>query len=253
MPEIKWNTKLYNDKHSFVTKYGKELIGWLHPRKGEKILDLGCGTGQLTFEISESGAEVVGMDNSPEMISKAKANYPHLRFEVKNATNFQFDEKFDAVFSNATLHWINDQRNVIKCVYNNLKEDGRFVFEMGGKRNIERIATALEQAIAEEGLADKLSKDFWFFPSVAEYATLLEQRGFTVTSALYFERETPLTGEDGMGDWIKMFASFFFKKISKERSEQIISKAMNYLRPTNYHDGIWYADYVRLRIKAIKK
>ena len=253
MPEIKWDTSLYNEKHSFVTKYGEDLIGWLHPQKGERILDLGCGTGQLTFEISESGAEVVGMDNSPEMISKAKANYPHLRFEVKNATNFQFDEKFDAVFSNATLHWINDQRNVIKCIYNNLKEDGRFVFEMGGKRNIERIATALERTIAQEGLADKLSKDFWFFPSVAEYATLLEQRGFTVTSALYFERETPLTGEDGMGDWIKMFASFFFKKISKEQSEQIISKAMDYLRPTNYRDGVWYADYVRLRIKAIKK
>jgi trans-aconitate methyltransferase len=253
MPQIKWDTKLYNDKHSFVTKYGEDLIAWLHPQKGERILDLGCGTGQLTFEIIESGAEVVGVDNSPEMIAKAKANYPHLRFEVKNATNFQFDEKFDAVFSNATLHWINDQRNVIKCIYNNLKEDGRFVFEMGGKRNIERIATALERAIAEEGLANKLSKDFWFFPSVAEYATLLEQRGFTVTSALYFERETPLTGEDGMGDWIKMFASFFFKKISKEQSEQIISKAMDYLRPTNYRDGVWYADYVRLRIKAIKK
>ena len=91
MPEIKWDTNLYTNKHSFVTKYGEDLIGWLHPQRGERILDLGCGTGELTFEISESGAEVVGMDNSPEMISKAKATYPHLQFERKDATNFQFD------------------------------------------------------------------------------------------------------------------------------------------------------------------
>src|SRR6478735_397546 len=123
---------------------------------------------------------------------------------------------------------------------------------MGDKRNIERIATALERTIAQEGLADKLSKDFWFFPSVAEYATLLEQRGFTVTSALYFEREPALTGKDGMREWINMFASFFFKKISTEQAEKVIEKAVAYLRPANYRDGVWYADYVRLRMKAIK-
>src|SRR4051812_22029220 len=161
MPEIKWDTKLYNEKHSFVIKYGEDLIGWLHPQKGERILDLGFGTGQLTFEISESCAQVIGMDNSQEMVEKAKATYPHLRFEVRDATNFQFAEKFDAVFSNATLHWINDQQNAIKCIYNNVKEGGRFVFEFGGKRNIERSAAAIEKAMIEEGFADKLSKDFW--------------------------------------------------------------------------------------------
>jgi len=252
MPQIKWNTKLYNDKHSFVTKYGEDLIGWLHPQKGERILDLGCGTGQLAFEISESGAEVVGMDKSTEMISQAKASYPHLRFQVKDATNFQFNEKFDAVFSNATLHWVNKQQQAIRCIYNSLKEGGRFVFEMGGKRNIESITTSLEKAIAEEGFVNKLSKDFWLFPSVAEYAALLEKQGFTVTSALYLNRDTALTGEDGMKDWINMFASFFFKKMAKGQTERVIQKAVEYLRPTNYHDGVWYADYVRLRMKAIK-
>ena len=252
MPEIKWNTTLYNDKHSFVTKYGEDLIGWLHPKNGERILDLGCGTGQLTFEISESGAEVVGMDNSPEMIEKAKANYPHLQFEVRDATNFQFDEKFDGVFSNATLHWINDQKNAIKCIYDNLKKGGRFVFEMGGKRNIERISKAIEKAMIDEGFEDTLTKVFWFYPSVAEYATLLEQQGFTVASALYFERDTVLTGEDGMKNWINMFASFIFKKISKEQAEKVIERAVKYLTATNYRGGVWYADYVRLRMKAIK-
>jgi len=252
MPEIKWDTTLYNEKHSFVTKYGEDLIGWLHPQNAERILDLGCGTGQLTFEISELGAEVIGMDNSPEMIAKAKATYPHLRFEVRDATNFEFDEKFDAIFSNATLHWINDQQNAIKSIYSNLKEGGRFVFELGGKRNIERISKAIEKAMADEGFGDKLTKDFWFYPSVAEYATLLERQGFTVTSALYFNRETALTSEEGMKDWINMFASFFFRKISKEQSEKVIAEAIEYLRTTNYRDGVWCADYVRLRMKAIK-
>jgi trans-aconitate methyltransferase len=252
MPEIKWDTKLYNDKHSFVTKHGEDLIGWLHPQKSERILDLGCGTGQLAFEISESGAEIVGIDNSPEMILKAKANYPHLQFEVKDATNFQFDEKFDAVFSNATLHWINDQKSAIKCIYNNLKEGGRFVFEMGGKRNIEQISKAIKKAMTDEGFGDELTKDFWYYPSVAEYATLLEQQGFAVASSLYFDRETALAGEDGMRDWISMFASFIFEKISKEQAEKVIIKAVEYLRPTNYRDDVWYADYVRLRMKAIK-
>jgi len=252
MPEIKWDTTLYNEKHSFVTKYGEDLIGWLHPQNAERILDVGCGTGQLTFEISELGAEVIGMDNSPEMIAKAKATYPHLRFEVRDATNFEFDEKFDAIFSNATLHWINDQQNAVKCTYNNLKEGGRFVFEMGGKRNIERISKAIEKAMIDEEFGDKLTKDFWFYPSVAEYATLLEQQGFTVASVLYFDRKTALTGEDGMRDWINMFASFFFRKISKEQAEKVITEAIEYLRTTNYRDGVWYADYVRLRMKAIK-
>jgi trans-aconitate methyltransferase len=252
MPEIKWDTKLYNDKHSFVTKYGEILIRWFHPQKEERILDLGCGTGQLTFEISEAGGEVVGMDNSPEMIAKAKANYPHLKFEVKDATHFQFDKKFDAVFSNATLHWINDQKNAIKCIYNNLKEGGRFVFEMGGKRNIDRILKALEKAMIDEGFGDTLPKVFWFYPFLAEYATLLEQQGFTVASVLYFDRETVLAGEEGMKSWINMFASFVFEKISKEQAEKVIEKAIKYLRPTNYRDGVWYADYVRLRMKAIK-
>src|SRR6266536_3406288 len=209
MPEIKWDTKLYNDKHSFVSKYGEDLIGWLHPQKGELILDLGCGTGQLTSEINECGADITGVDNSTEMIAKARATYPYLRFEVMDATNFSFNEKFDAVFSNA-----------------------------------------IEKAMTDEGLADKLSRDFWFFPSVAEYATLLEQQGFAVTSALYFERETALTGEDGMKDWINMFGSFFFKNISKKQAEKVIAKAIEHLKQTNYRDGIWYADYVRLRMKG---
>ena len=249
---IKWDTNLYDSKHSFVSKYGEDLIGWLAPQQGESILDVGCGTGQLASEIKAYGADVIGMDASPEMIAKAKASHNDIEFFVKDATDFSFDAPFDAVFSNATLHWINKQPEAIHCIYNALKPSGRLVFEMGGKHNIESIADAVKKVVTEEGLAALLPTEFWFFPSVGEYATLLEEQGFKINSVLYFERETALTGEDGMRDWIKMFASFFFKKFSAEEVESIINKAVEYLRPTHYKNGIWYADYVRLRMKAIK-
>jgi trans-aconitate methyltransferase len=252
MPNIKWNAELYNNKHNFVTKYGEDLIGWLQPQVDERILDLGCGTGQLTSEIKNYGAEIVGIDNSAEMIKKAKAAYPGMQFEIKDATNFLFSEKFDAVFSNAVLHWVNQPARVIKCVYNCLVPGGRFVLEMGGRNNIKIIANAVKRAMISEGLENALAGEFWYFPSVAEYTALLEARGFTVRQVLYFDRETELIGEDGMANWIEMFWDFFFKNISPQQVATVTAKAVEYLRETNYKDGKWYADYVRLRVKAIK-
>lgn len=249
---IKWDTNLYDSKHSFVSKYGEDLIGWLAPQEGEHILDVGCGTGQLANEIKAYGADVVGMDASPDMIAKAKATYHDIKFFVKDATDFSFDAPFDAVFSNATLHWINNQTEAIRCIYNVLKPGGRFVFEMGGKDNIKGIANAVKKVMVEEGLAEMLPETFWFFPSVAEYAALLEKQGFMIDSALYFTRETELVGEDGMKDWLKMFCSFFFKKFSAEQTEVVLNKSVEYLRPSHYKNGTWYADYVRLRMKATK-
>ncbi len=253
MPSIKWNASLYDDKHSFVYKYGEDLIDWLAPKNGERILDLGCGTGQLTNELKKSGAEVTGIDNSPEMIAKAKASYPDIEFLVKDATDFLSSEPFDAFFSNATLHWINEQRKVVACNYKNLKHSGGLVLEMGGKNNIQSIYNAIEISMKHEGFSDEMPKKFWFFPSVGEYTSLLEKKIFTVTSVLYFKRETPLTGENGMKNWINMFGSFFFLNIDELQAESVINRAIEYLKKTNYRDNTWYADYMRLRIKAIKK
>ncbi len=252
MPEIKWNADLYDNKHSFVSKYGEDLIGWLQPQEDERILDLGCGTGLLANEIRNYGADVIGIDNSLEMVAKAKAAYPQIRFEVRNATDFTFAEKFDAVFSNAVLHWINESAKVVACVYNALAPGGRFVMEMGGKGNNKSIMGAIKKAMVDEGLADKIVADFWYFPSVAEYTALLEAHGFTVRQVLYFDRDTELMGEDGMADWIKMFSSFLFKNISTKQAETIIAKTVDHLKDRHYKNGKWYADYVRLRVKAIR-
>lgn len=253
MPEVKWNADLYNQQHGFVYKYGEDVIEWLNPREGEKILDVGCGTGELTQKIVEAGAFVTGIDASPEMIRKAKENYGDIKFFVKDASDFSIDEKFDAVFSNATLHWINKQKEALQCIYHALKEDGRFVFEMGGKHNIESIHNAIQRAMASEGAEDKIPRDLNYFPSVAEQCALLEEVGFTVSDVMYFKRPTRLEGEEGMKLWITQFCGFFFRNIPGEGKERITAAAVQSLRKTNYQNGHWNADYVRLRVKAIRE
>lgn len=249
---IKWNADLYDNKHSFIAKYGEDLLSWLDARENETILDLGCGTGQLTHEITKSGATVTGMDASAEMIEKATAAYPGTKFFVGDATGFETSQQYDAVFSNATLHWINDQDAALTAVNKALKAGGRFVLEMGGKNNIKSIADAVVTTLQEKKLLEGQPFQFWYFPSVAAYTTLLEQHGFTVESVLYFNRPTPLTGEDGMKNWIDMFGSFLFKNIDAAKAATVTQEAVAKLKPTNYNNGTWYADYVRLRIKAIK-
>lgn len=248
-----WDADLYSARHNFVFKYGEDLIGWLAPKAGERILDVGCGTGELTNELSIYGAAIIGIDASEQMINKAQEQFPNIQFFVKDAANFSFDEPFDAAFSNATLHWINDQLQALQCVYNSLKMGGRFVFEMGGRHNIESIHTAVKKAMEERGLQNKIPTVSNYFPSVAEQTALLEKTGFTVTDVAYFKRPTRLQGADGMRNWIVQFCTFFFTQISTEEKEKIINRAVEMLQTTNYKNGTWYADYVRLRVKAIKE
>jgi trans-aconitate methyltransferase len=134
-----WNAQLYDSKLRFVSEFGKDVVALLHPKAGEKILDLGCGTGDLSFEISKLGASVVGMDLSHSMIQEALAKYPNLQFKVENGEEFRTEEKFDAVFSNAALHWMKRAANVIESVWIALKPGGRFVAEFGGKGNVELV------------------------------------------------------------------------------------------------------------------
>ncbi len=132
----KWNSELYQSSHAYVWNYGRDLLGLLEAKTGERILDIGCGTGQLTAEVARGGAQTLGIDSSREMIATARENFPHLHFEVADATALSFENEFDAVMSNAALHWIRDQRSAIASIARALKPGGRFVFEMGGHRNL---------------------------------------------------------------------------------------------------------------------
>jgi trans-aconitate methyltransferase len=187
------------------------------------------------------------------MIKKARENYPDIKFLVKDATHLSFDSIFDAVFSNAALHWISQQEEALRCIFDALKPGGRFVFEMGGKHNIESIHNALKRAIRDEQPENKIPDESNYFPSVAEQCLLLEKIGFTIADVMYFKRPTKLEGEDGMTLWIHQFCDFFFQNIGDDLKERIIANAVESLRPTNYREGDWNADYVRLRIKAVKE
>ncbi len=257
-----WNTSLYENKHGFVWQYGEELLELLSPKVGERILDLGCGTGQLTEKIAIAvGAtsslstipQVEGIDYSPAMIEKAKENYPHIQFTIADARNFHVDESFDAIFSNAALHWIKQPDRVIGCVYQALKPGGRFVAEFGGKGNVGAIANSLYYALAAIGCPVSSELNPWYFPSIGEYATLLEKQGFDVIYAVLFDRPTPLEdGDVGMANWIEMFASNFLLGLSVEQQLQVIRLVEENLKPTLYKDGRWFADYRRIRVVAIK-
>ncbi|HLK29308.1 MAG TPA: methyltransferase domain-containing protein [Puia sp.] len=250
----KWNANLYDDKHSFVFKYGEELIELLAPKSGERILDVGCGTGYLTNLIANSGAETIGIDSSREMIAKAESEYPNIDFKVLSATDFHFDEKFDAIFSNAVLHWVLEKEKAIDCMYENLKPNGRLVIEMGGKGNVQSILHAVKHALAKFGAAEKANINIWYFPSLSEYTSLLEAKCFRVTYASHYDRETELQDTDnGIKDWIKMFCSSFFKNIDEKIAEKLLDEIQDSLKATNYRNGKWYADYKRLRVVAIKQ
>jgi trans-aconitate methyltransferase len=253
MPEINWDSKLYDKQHHFVSDYGADVLQWLAPKNGEHILDVGCGTGQLATQIAQSGALVLGTDASENMIDTAKANYPSLKFEVVDATMLPYVGDFDAIFSNATFHWIDNQEALTKGLYSSLKVGGRLVAEFGGKGNVKSITDAVRVAAENLGLTDQLNQDFWFFPSISTYTTLLEKNGFEVEQAWLFDRPTTLIGENGMYDWINQFAQHAFMNTSKDDEEEIKNLAVEILRPTNYINRIWMADYKRLRIKAFKR
>jgi trans-aconitate methyltransferase len=248
----RWNAGLYDDKHSFVWKMAAGLLELLEAKVGERILDLGCGTGHLTEQIAASGAEVVGVDRSSDMIRQAKEEYPALQFEVMDAREIAFAELFDAVFSNATLHWIKEPEKVIARIAAVLRPRGRFVAEFGGKGNVGALMTAVEQAWRKVGVSGP-TPDPWYYPSVAEYAGLLEKHRLEVTYAILFDRPTPLEdGERGLRNWLKMFGGSFLGQLSADQSETTVAAIEQEARSALWRDSQWVMDYRRLRIIAKK-
>jgi trans-aconitate methyltransferase len=248
-----WNAELYDDKHSFVWKMAAGVLKLLAPQSGERILDIGCGTGHLTAQIAEAGAEVLGIDRSADMIRQAKEKYPVLHIEVMDATEITMTEMFDAVFSNATLHWIKKPERVIAAMTKALRPGGRFVAEFGGKGN----TTAFLEAVRNSWVNLQFPgapPNPWYYPSLPEYASLLEKHGFEVAYAILFDRPTPLEdGERGLRNWFDMFGACLVQNLSDHQKAVLRDEIENQARPTLFHQDRWVMDYRRLRVVAYKK
>ena len=254
MTDAKWKPELYNEKHSFVYKYGESLIEWLDPKADECILDVGCGSGQLTAKINELAQETVGIDKSPEMIADARSKFPDIEFLVADASHFNIDKKFDSIFSNATLHWVKDYHNAIQCMYHHLKPEGKMVVEFGGKGNVQTIVDQLRHSLKNQGYAEQSNLDLWYFPSIGEYTTALEAVGFRVLLAEHFDRPTELSdAHSGIKDWISMFGEKFFEGVANGHIDEIKNEVQERVKDKCFVDGKWFADYKRIRVIATKE
>jgi trans-aconitate 2-methyltransferase len=248
-----WNSELYQSSHSFVWQYGRDLLVLLNAKPGERILDVGCGTGQLTADITQFGAEVVGIDYSPEMIGTARRNFPHVRFEVADVTALTFADEFDVVLSNAALHWVRDQPSAIASIARALKTGGRLVLEMGGRGNLHHLLQAIYEAMRALGVPAPEQLSPWSFPSIGEYAPLLEARGLEVDFAVLFDRATILEGgERGLKAWLEMFGKFAVEAIAPEQRQEFFRLVEKSASPKLFHNGVWTIDYKRLRLVAVK-
>lgn len=244
----RWNPESYAKNAWFVSALGEPLLELLNPKRGELVLDLGCGDGVLTDKIARGGATVYGIDASSAQLKAAKKKGLHVL--VMDGEQLCFKTGFDAVFSNAALHWMKQPENVAAGVWSCLKPGGRFVGEFGGEGNVEKIRSALHGALRSRSI-DPGMVDPWYYPSVEEYSRLLATVGFTVDSIEIIPRLTQLPGD--IVDWLEIFAQPFTKSLPEAERGSFLEAVRTELEPElRQPDGTWFADYVRLRFKALK-
>ena len=238
----------YSDHASFVSKLGTSVVDLLGAKPGEQILDLGCGDGTLGLTIEKTGAKIIGVDSSPEMVGAARDRGLTARVMSGNALTFSGD--FDAVFSNAALHWMKDYQAVIRGVNDALKPGGRFVAEFGAEGNVRCIVSAIE-IVMKRNPEFGAFKNPWFFTSEEAYANAPRQGGLTIETIAVSPRPTPLA--TGVREWLKIFADHVISGLDDQQTERFLTEVEQQVHDRLYspQEG-WFADYVRLRFLARK-
>ncbi len=242
-----WNADQYSQHAAFVAELAGEVLELLAPKLDERILDLGCGDGRLTKFLQEQGCDMFGIDGSPEMIEKTRQL--GISCAVMDGQALDFISEFDAVFSNAALHWMTKPKQVVDGMYKALKPGGRIAVEFGGQGNTNKIMTAISATLTELGMPDHVLP--WYFPDEKEYSNLLKKVGFEVRKIELVQRPTAL--ESGMRKWLELFTSGITANMDEVGRTEFHDKVCERLRPELYDlEQGWWADYVRLRVLAVK-
>lgn len=246
-----WNASRYAANAAFVPALGQPVLDLLQPQPHDRILDLGCGDGVLTEKLTATGAEVVGVDSSQNMVAAARQR--GLDARVMDATSLTFDHEFDAVFSNAVLHWIkNDPDAAISSAYRALRRPGRFVGEMGGHGCVAAIHLSLIFGLEKRGVKNAARLCPWYFPTVDDYTARLERAGFIAENVQLIPRPTPLPA--GMRGWLETFANPYSAALPEQQRGDYLDEATEMLQPVLCDErGRWTADYMRLRFIARKR
>jgi SAM-dependent methyltransferase len=248
-----WDAQGYDRQFSFVTDLGAALVDLLAPQPGERVLDLGCGTGHQAAELHREGIDVVGVDSDAAMVARARAEHPGTTYVLADGQRLVAEgalaKPFDAVLSNAALHWMPDQQAVIDGVRSLLRAGGRFVSEQGGAGNVSRLWGAVTAAFDDVGLPEPTHP--WTFPTSAEQASRLEAASFRATLVQHFDRPTRLAPGATAATWVEMFGRDVLAPLPADLRADVLTRTDEQAQKAGLRDDEgWWADYVRLRFVA---
>lgn len=245
---MKWNAQLYDQQHDFVATYGRGLLTFIPQQPNQSILDLGCGTGGLTAQLTQLGHRVLGIDSSASMIAEAKRCHPKAEYQVQNALKMTYQSEWDVVFSNAVFHWIPDHQRLMRQVARSLKPSGVLICEFGAAGNIATIEQGFDTALQRVG--GRYQSTFNFATTEA-FGNEVEQAGMAIEQIETYDRPTPLKGgEAGLANWARQFFASDLAQYDHQQQTEILTTMADNVRSALWDGQQWVADYRRLRCVA---